>query len=307
MAAPAWQPHLDRLECLRGREVEVRELSGGLSTRTLRVTATDGGAPLDVVVRLPSASPLGTSRATEHRSTLTAAATGTAPAVVEFAPPDGPLVVEHLDARTLGPAEVRADLGRVATLCRRLHDGPRFDGDLDLRAVVRRYQELVDDLGTWRPAGHADLAPAAARILATLHARPVPTVPCHNDLPGGNVLDDGRRLWLVDFEFAANSEPWFELGNLAGGAALEPGQVDELVTAYDVGAGPRHRARTRLWSTVCSWSWVLWASVQEAVGEVEHDFRTWAVEQHERAREELSSPGLDELLLRAADPAPGDS
>ena len=306
MAAPAWRPHLDRLECLRGRDVEVRELSGGLSNRTLRVTATDGGAPLDVVVRLPSASPLGTSRATEHRNTVTAAATGTAPPVVEFAPPDGPLVVEHLDARTLGPAEVRADLGRVAELCRRLHDGPRFDGDLDLGAVVRRYQGLVDDLGTWRPAGHADLAPAVALILATLRAHSVPTVPCHNDLPGGNVLDDGRRLWLVDFEFAANSEPWFELGNLAGGAALEPGQVDELVTAYDGGAGPRQLARTRLWSTVCSWSWVLWASVQEAVGEVEHDYRTWALEQHERAREELSSTGLDELLLRAADAALGN-
>lgn len=306
MAAPAWQPHLDRLECLRGREVEVRELSGGLSNRTLRVTAIDG-APLDVVVRLPSASPLATPRATEHRNTVTAAASGTAPAVVEFAAPDGPLVVEHLDARTLGPAEIRADLGRVAALCRRLHDGPRFDGDLDLGAVVRHYEELVDDLRTWRPAGHADLAPTVARILAVLRAHPAPTVPCHNDLPGGNVLDDGRRLWLVDFEFAANSEPWFELGNLAGGAALEPGQVDELVTAYDGGAGPRHLARTLLWSTVCSWSWVLWASVQEAVGEVEHDYRTWALEQHERSRDELSSSSLDGLLLRAAEPAPGDT
>ena len=307
MAAPLWHPDLDRLACLRGREVEVRELTGGLSNRTLRVTATDGGTPLDVVVRLPSASPLGSPPATEHRNTLAAAATGTGPPVVELVPPDGPLAVAHLDARALGPEEVRADLGRVAALCRRLHDGPHFDGELDLATVVRRYQQRVEEHGGWRPAGHGDLAPVVARILAALRGDPVPTVPCHNDLPGGNILDDGRRLWLVDFEFAAQSEPWYELGNLASGAALAPEEVEELVTAYDGAARAGHLARTRLWSSVCSWTWVLWASLQDVAGEVEHDFRTMATELHERAREGLSSPDLDLLLAQAADPARGSS
>ena len=307
MTAPPWRPHLDRLACLRGRALEVRELTGGLSNRTVRVTSVDQEPVLDLVVRLPPAGAVRTDRAVEHRAAVLAADAGVGPAVVEFVPPDGPLVVAHLDARALGPSEVRADLGRVAALCRRLHDGPRFDGDLDLVTVARRYQQRVDEHGGWRPAGHGDLAPVVAGIVAALRGDPVPTVPCHNDLPGGNILDDGRRLWLVDFEFAAQNEPWYELGNLASGAALAPEEVEELVAAYDGAAGAGPLARTRLWSSVCSWTWVLWASLQEVVGEVEHDYRSLATELHERAREELSSPDLDLLLAQAADPALGSS
>ena len=97
---------------------------------------------------------------------------------------------------------------------------------------------------------------------------------------------------------------------MGSGATLTSEQVEELVSAYEGGAGARHVARhvarTRLWSTVCSWTWVLWASLQEAVGVVDHDHRPWAVEMHERARSELVSPEL-ERLLPLADPALGDT
>jgi thiamine kinase-like enzyme len=291
-----WRPLLDGVECLRGRRVEVRELTGGLTNRPLRVTTLDAGRPLDVVVRPPRRGLLGSDRAVEHQASVAAAQAGVAPAVVELVPPDGPLVVTYLDARPLRPAEVRADLARMATLCRTLHAGPPLPTDVDTAAVLRRYAGLVAENGTWLPPGHATLGPTVARALAALAEDPVPRVPCHNDLPGGNVLDDGTRLWLVDFEFAGNNEPWCELGILASGAGLSPEQVEELVAAYDDRAGPGRVARTRLWDAVCSWAWVLWASLQDAVGEVDADFRVLAEELLDRAGAGLSGPGLDRLL-----------
>ncbi len=307
MTTPRWRPHLDRLVCLHGREIEVRELAGGLSNHTVRVTSVDRDPVLDVVVRLPPAGPAGrepaeavrTDRAAEHRAAVLAAEAGVGPAVVEFVPPDGPLAVVHLDARALRPEEVRADLGRVAALCRRLHAAPRLGHQADLVGVQRRYAAAVAGHGTWLPAGHAALAPTAGRVLAALAGAPVPTVPCHNDLPGGNVLDDGDRLWLVDLEFAADNEPWCELGTLASGAGLSPGQVEELVTAYDDRAGPEHLARTRLWDAVCSWTWVLWASLQDAAGEVDADFRALAEELLDRAGPGLTGAGVEERLTAA--------
>ncbi len=307
VTSPEWRPLLDRLACTRGREVQVRALTGGLSNRVLRVTAVDRGTPLDVVVRLPPttgprtgrAPLLARDRAAEHRSSLAAAALGVAPPVVE-ALPDGTLVVGHVDARTLGPQDVRADLGRVAALCRRLHSGPRSALDLDLAAVQARYRRLVAELGTWLPPGHLDLAGQVERVLTALGR--APSVPCHNDLPGGNVLDDGTRLWLVDFEFAANNDPACELGNLASGAALAPLEVEELVTAYAGGPRPAQVARTRLWDAVCSWTWVLWASLQDATGDVDravdHDFRTMAGALADRARTGLDRTTTEPLLQR---------
>jgi thiamine kinase-like enzyme len=275
--------------------VEVHELAGGLSNRPLRVTTVDAGPPLDLVVRLPTTGPLGSDRAAEHAATLVAARTGVGPPVVEFVPPDGPLAVAWLDARPLTVEDVRDDLPRVATLCRRLHAGPRFARDVDLGRELRRYAALVATHGSWLPTGHAALAPSVERALAALVAVPEPTVPCHNDLPGGNVLDDGSRLWLVDLEFAGNNDPWCELGTLASGAGLGPEQVEELVTAYDPRAGRRQLARTRLWDAVGSWTFVLWASLQDAVGEVEADHRALAEQLLERACRGLG-PGLDEVL-----------
>jgi thiamine kinase-like enzyme len=304
VAGSEWRPLLDRLSSTRGRQVEVRELAGGLSNRVLRVTAVDRGPALDLVVRLPPRGPVSADRAAEHRNTVTAAAAGVAPPVLE-ALPDGTLVVAHLDARTLGPADVRADLGRVAALCRRLHAGPRFVGRLDLAAVQRRYRSLVAERGSWLPPGHRDLTPEVDTAIAALAADPVPTVPCHNDLPGGNVLDDGARLWLVDFEFAAEGDPWCDLGNLASGAALAPGEVDELVTAYAGAVLPSRVARTRLWDAVCSWTWVLWASLQDAAGELDHDYRSMGEALAERAREGLDRQVVRRLVEELAAPVGG--
>src|SRR5208337_3735410 len=56
--------------------------------------------------------------------------------------------------------------------------------------------------GRWR-------SPAASHALA---ARPAGTVPCHNDLLAANFIDDGDRIWLVDYELSGNNDACFELG-----------------------------------------------------------------------------------------------
>ena len=302
MTAVDWRPVLDRLACLQGRSLQVVELAGGLSNRTVRVTTSDPGPPLDLVVRPPRRGLLGTDRAGEGVATDLAARAGVGPPVVEFVPPDGPLAVAHLDARALPPEEVRADLGRVAQLCRRLHEGPRFPIDVDPAATLRRYAELVAEHRTWLPAGHPALAPTVRRVLAALAADPATLVPCHNDLPGGNVLDDGSRLWLVDFEYAGNNDPWCELGTLASGADLSVDQVEELVTAYDDRAGPGCLARTLSWDAVCSWTWVLWASLQDAFGEVDADYRTLGEGLLDRARAGLDRATLERTLAGLSRP-----
>ena len=42
----------------------------------------------------------------------------------------------------------------------------------------------------------------------------MPTVPCNNDLLAANVIDPGDRLWLIDYEYSGNNDPFFEIGNL---------------------------------------------------------------------------------------------
>ena len=40
-------------------------------------------------------------------------------------------------------------------------------------------------------------------------------VPCHNDLLNANFLEDGERLWIVDWEYAGMGDRFFDLANFA--------------------------------------------------------------------------------------------
>ena len=101
--------------------------------------------------------------------------------------------------------------------------------------------------GTWRwsTSGIAILAGYREHLAELLGSRPrssvhpLPSVPCHNDLLAENYLDDGERLWLVDWEYSGNNDPTFELGNTAQELGYDDDQIAEPRAAY-FGEPPRH-------------------------------------------------------------------
>ena len=62
-------------------------------------------------------------------------------------------------------------------------------------------------------------------------------MPCNNDLLAGNFIDDGGKIWLIDYEYSGNNDPCFELGNIWSEANLSLEQLEELV------GGVRRQAR----------------------------------------------------------------
>ena len=48
----------------------------------------------------------------------------------------------------------------------------------------------------------------------------LPIVFGHNDLLPANFLDDGNRLWLIDFEYAGFSTAMFDLAGAASNAGM---------------------------------------------------------------------------------------
>ena len=45
-------------------------------------------------------------------------------------------------------------------------------------------------------------------------------MPCNNDLLAGNFIDDGERVWLIDYEYSGNNDAAFELGNTMHGVRV---------------------------------------------------------------------------------------
>lgn len=292
---------LDRIPQLSGMPHTVEELPGGLTNRNFKVTTAGGGA---YVVRVfgSDGSLLNIDRDAEHLATLAAAEAGVGAPVHAYLPGEG-LVVGWIPGRTFTEEDVRdpANLPRLAEACRRLHAGPRFPRDFDMFEVQRRYLGIVRERGFRLPQRYLDFMPLVSQIQKCLEVWREATVPCNNDLLAGNIIDDGERLWLIDYEYAGNNDPCFELGNLWSESDLSLDQLEELVTAY-YGRRLRHKiARARLLGLMSKYGWTLWASIQDGANDsIDFDFWSWGMEKYERAMAEFTNQDLPVLMDEAA-------
>lgn len=287
---------LDRIPAASGHPRTVEDLPGGLTNRNLKVTSPQGA----VVVRISASdgSLLSIDRDHEHANSTAAARAGVGAPVVDYLRDDGVLVVGFLEGRTLGNADMLdpAILPRVADACRRLHAGPRFVNDFDMFEVQRRYLDVVRQHGFRLPDRYLEFMPVVDRIRGALDVRPPATVPCNNDLLPENFIDDGERLWLIDYEYAGNNDPCFELGNIWSEAAMPVGHLEALVGAY-YGRPSRARvARARLLGLMSKYGWTLWASIQDGGRSADFDFWSWGMEKYDRAVAEFDGPDLDRLI-----------
>jgi thiamine kinase-like enzyme len=295
---------LDRLAVLAGRSWDVAELPGGLTNHNLRVTSTDEGPPLDVVVRCSSgdAALLGIDRDAEHSNTAYAAEAGAGAPVLEYRPDLGMLVIGYLDAEALQNGDFAdADvMSRAADACRRLHAGPRFVNDFDMFARQGSYLRTVKERGFPLPASYDDHADAWADVRAALAVAPCATVPCNNDLLAANYLDDGDRVWLIDYEYSGNNDACFELGNTTTECGFTPEMTEAWTEAYFAGPTRADLARIRLQALVSEYGWSLWGFIQAATSPIDYDFHGWGMERFEKAEATFKGPDLKGLLSDVA-------
>ena len=293
---------LRELPMLAGQPRQVERVVGGLTNVNYKVT-TPG---LTAVVRLssPDDDLLAIDRAAEHENSRRAAASGAAPAVLAYLPDHRALAVEWVQGRTLAPADLRDEstLVQAAAACRLLHTGPRFVTDFDMPATMARYLDIVQARGFRLPPRYLDLLPLMAKVGAALDVRRGTTVPCNNDLLAANFVDDGERLWIIDYEYGGNNDAAFELGNLWSESNLSLDHLTLLVDSY-AGRHLRHQvARARLSGITAQYGWALWASIQQAVSPLDFDFWAWGMAKYDRAVEELDGPALEQVLADAVRP-----
>jgi thiamine kinase-like enzyme len=292
---------LDRLSCIRGPR-QVTFLEGGLTNTNVRVVTSDA----DVVVRISEAdsSILAIDRDAEYANSKAAAESGASPRVVEYLPDDHLLVVDYIRGRTYAPDDLRvsANLAKVAAACRTLHAGPRFVSEFDMFDVQAGYLKTVQSRGFRLPDRYLEFMPQVEQIRAALATRPIPTVPCNNDLLAANFVDDGERVWIIDFEYSGNNDPCFELGNVWSESTLDLPLLDELIAAYYGRERPDMVARARLLGLMSKYGWMLWASIQDANSDLDFDFWEWGMEKYRRAVDEFDGPDFERLLMEAAAP-----
>ncbi|MHB8190085.1 MAG: phosphotransferase [Ferrimicrobium sp.] len=290
-----------RVNVLSGKPLEVEKLSGGLTNTNFKVS-TPGGR---YVVRLASDNSdlLAIDRNNEYVNSVRAAEAGVGAPVIERLETPNVLVVGYIDGRTLSASDLQHGhlLERVAASCRQLHGAKRFQSDFNMFAMQQRYLELTASRGFRIPDDYRDFGDLFIRVRRAMEVLPEPTVPCNNDLLAENFIDDGERVWIIDYEYSGNNEPSFELGNIWSESNLSLDQLEVLVRSYYGRLDRATVSRCRLWGLASKYGWTLWGAIQASVSTLDFDFWEWGMEKYERAVEEFNGEGFERLLLDVAE------
>lgn len=209
------------LPCWRG-PVSFEPLKGGLTN--LSFVVTDAGEKF--VVRFGADIPVHhVSREHERSASIAAFAAGLSPEIIHAEP--GIMVMRFIAGRTFVEADMRASVGRLAALMKDCHArvgrfvrGPA--GAFWVFHVIRDYVRLLD--GDRRYLDWADRLEQAQV--------PLPIVFGHHDLLPGNLMDDGTRLWLIDWEYGAFGTGLFDLANLSANGDFGPAEDAALLEGY---------------------------------------------------------------------------
>ena len=291
---------IERSRLFRGRDVAASLLSGGHVNTAYVVQVGE----TRYVVRIPGLSSvlLVPDRENERHDTAAAAASGVTPRVVEYLDDWQVMVQEYVDGETLTDATIALEnrIPRLAGTLRTLHAGPRFRADFDMFRTVERWLRICDEREIAVPEGlteRMDRLRLAARALAVLATD---SVPSHNDLSTDNIIDDGRRLWLIDFEYSGNNDPCYDIADLASQAGLDDDRRAMLCEAYFGVADPARLARMRLHSTIADIGWSVWASIQLRVSTRDIDFAGIVKAFWDQARAVLDSEEFPRLMHTAS-------
>jgi thiamine kinase-like enzyme len=286
------RPIVERL--WRGARAEIEALGGGITNRNFKVTV-DGQV---YVLRIGGKDTelLGIDRSIEHGASVVAAETGVGPEVVDFVQPEGYLVTRFLEGAAVPPEEMRrpATITRAAATLRLIHDGPAIPGRFDSFRVVEAYRKTAEEHGVRIPEAYRRAKALADTIERARGEQPV--VACHNDLLNANFIDDGKRLRVVDWEYAGMGDRFFDLANFSINHEFGNGENEELLSAYFGTVDERDLRALRLMRFMSDFREAMWGVVQQGISELDVDFVAYAEEHFERLRRTAADRGFTEAL-----------
>lgn len=225
-------------------------------------------------------------RFNELAASRAAHAAGLSPAVIYAQ--HGLTILEYLECRTFSASDVREkqNLEKILPLIRSCHmDIPRH-----LRGpvlvfwvfhVLRDYGAQLQEIGSAHASPASELIAIGNQL--EIDAGPFDIVFGHNDLLAENILDDGERLWLIDWDYAGYNSPLFDLGGLASNNGLSSQQEIWLLENYfEAPINDELLKRYHAMKCTSLLRETMWSMVSETISKLDVDFAAYTANNYGR-------------------------
>ena len=208
----------------------IEPLEGGITN--LNFLVSDSGSKS--VVRLGSDIPEHlVYRSNEIIVSEAAYQIGVSPKLIYNEP--GVLVLEFIESKTLEPKTVRENLNKIVPIVRKIHDEipNKLSGQPQIFwvfYVIKYYSNYLLN----NNSSHISLIPSLLKKAEKLEklSSPREIVFGHNDLLAANFLDDGSKIWVVDWEYGGFNDPLFDIGGLSSNNDLDENLENEVLEMY---------------------------------------------------------------------------
>ena len=260
-----------------GADLRMERISSGTTNVNWRMIAPDG-------VRFLKVPGLGAEafvdRRVAHEAAVVAAATGVGPAVLYFDEGTGIEVTAFLDGyRSSGAGDLLSPtgMGEVMRLYRQLHGGALLPVTKTLFDMIDEHQAQIAETGRTLQPYQQEVQERWRPIQERYVAGGLELVPGHNDPnPPNFMVKSGAPMMLIDFDYAANTDRYYELGAYLTILGI-PSEVGRALFAQYAGAEPTAGQLARLYlsgvGTLVKWGhWALYNSV---VRDIDFDYEKY--------------------------------
>jgi thiamine kinase-like enzyme len=268
---------------------------GGLTNLVYRIETTTE----KLIVRIPGP---GTNdyidRAVELHNARAAHQAGISAEILWADAATGVMITRFIDmAITMTPDlfPIRENsAGRAGIALAGLHNsGQVFEFRFELFTMIDDYLKVLSGSDIQLPPGYHDVVRAAEPVKTALAATPAPLAPCHCDPLCENFLDDGDKMWIIDWEYSGMNDPMWDLGDLSVEAGFTPARDAEMMHAYfGKPPSPADTGRMVIYKAMCDLLWTLWGLIQHSEGNTAEDFHAYALNRFNRCKALMDSPGF---------------
>lgn len=276
---------IDRIKALScwSAPVDPIAVEGGITNFNFKVSDGDHSYFVRTGVDIPIH---GVMRFNEIAAAKAAEQVGLSPAIFYSEP--GVMVCRYIDGLTLAEPDVRlhSNLARIVALIKRCHSEiPKyFRGPALIFWVFHVIRNYIGELEE-RDSSYLSLLPEFASKAELLETALGPTyiVFGHNDLLAANFIDDGSRLWLIDWDYAGYNTPLFDLANLASNNSLSEEQEHWLLEKYF-----DSKVTEKLWRSYSAMKCAslmretLWSMVSEIHSTLDFDYTEYTAQNMQR-------------------------
>lgn len=239
--------------------VECRRLDGGLTNRSYSIR--HGGEHYVLRLNAPHTEAIALDRERELRVLTQASAAGVGPEVQFSAPAEGVLLTHYVSGRTWSAGDLlnEKNMDLVSTLLHRVHDLPLVGSCYEPADIAREYAQRFVDSETLREPAERSVSVV---VRCSSEAAGFESRCCHNDVVAQNLVGSPRPT-LIDWEYACDYDPFFDLASLLSYHGLGDSVAARWLISFSGSTAPEYRERLQLQRKIYDGLYWLWLAARQ--------------------------------------------